>query len=348
MLRCVAGGLSASLVAAHNTARAQAPTEKTQLGIVLYCLGIRQRAERAGGRNLSDPIAFLEHCRGLGAGGIQVPLGRRDEAYATELRRKAEAFGMFIEGIAGLPKSDADLERFDDEVRTAKQAGARAIRVVMIPGRRYERFDDAGEFRQLADRGRRSLERAEPIAARHGVPLALENHKDQRIDERLDVFRRISSQYVGACVDTGNSFALLEDPVEVIRAYAPWAVSVHLKDQAVAEYEDGFLLADVPLGDGFLDLREMVRILREAKPDVCFGLELITRDPLEVPCLTEKYWATFSAVPGRDLARTLRTVRACESKPLPQVSPLPLDEQVAREEDNVKTSLAYAREQLKL
>ncbi len=348
MLLSAAGGLSASLLAATAGRGAQQPPGKTGLGIVTYCLGIQQRAQRGGGqRPLSDPLNLLQHCRRLGAGGIQVALGARDEAYASQLRKTAEAHGMFIEAIAGLPHDKAGVQRFDATIRTAKQAGARVVRVVIIPGRRYERFDSAEEFGEFCRRGLKSLQLAEPVAARHGVSLAVENHKDQRIPQRLALLDQIGSEYVGACVDVGNSFALMEDTIEAVEAYAPWAVTVHLKDQAVREYEDGFLLADVPLGEGFLDLPKMVEILRKAKPEIHFSLEVITRDPLKVPCLTEKYWTTFAKVPGRDLARTLRTVRAKASdKPLAEVSPLPLKQQVEQEKQNVLRSLAYARQHL--
>jgi hypothetical protein len=134
----------------------------------------------------------------------------------------------------------------------------------------------------------------------------------------------------------------------VVEAYAPWAFSVHAKDQAVGEYEDGFLFADVPLGKGFLDLKAMVRILRAARPEARYSLEVITRDPLKVPYLTEKYWATFGDVPACDLARTLRTVKAHARTDLPRVSHLPLADQVKREELNVTESLAYARGHLGL
>ena len=52
-------------------------------------------------------------------------------------------------------------------------------------------------------------------------------------------------------------------------------------------------------------MKGMVDTIRRARPEVCFSLEMITRDPLEVPCLTEKYWSTFDDVNGVHLARML-------------------------------------------
>ena len=153
-------------------------------------------------------------------------------------------------------------------------------------------------------------------------------------------------QFVGACVDTGNSFALLEDPIATVEAFAPWAKSVHLKDQALQLTEDGFWLGDIPLGQGGLDLKRMVDILRETHPQLHFTLELITRDPLLVPCLREDYWATFPDLPARDLARTLRYVREHTSETLQQISELTEEQRLAREDANVRASLDYARDAL--
>ena len=275
-----------------------------------------------------------------------MPLGVRDEAYTRTLREKAEQSGMFVEGIVSPPSGPADVERFDAQLATAQRAGAAVVRTVILPGRRYEFFESAAQFREFAERGRRALELAEPVAAKHRVRLAVENHKDQRVPERIELLRRLSSPWIGACVDVGNSFALLEDPLAVVEAYAPWAISVHLKDQAVQESEDGFLFGDAALGQGFLDLKRMVQVLRQAKPDVRFSLEVITRDPLQVPCLTEKYWATLTDVPGTDLARTLRMVRAHAQKTLPRVSELPPADRAEFEEQNIRQSLAYARTEL--
>ena len=227
----------------------------------------------------------------------------------------------------------------------AAAAGAVAARTVAIPGRRYECFQSTEQFREADSIARRSLELAAPIAEKHKVPLAVENHKDHRNAERIALFEHISSEYVGACVDTENSVAVLEDPTDTVEAFAPW---VHLKDQALQAYRDGFLLADIPLGQGCLDLKKMDSIIRRKKPNARFPLELITRDPLKIPTHTSNYWSTFPDLPAKDLARTLRMVRDNTAKTLKYVSKLSDEAKLATEDAYVRTSLEYARRELDL
>jgi len=322
---------------------------RKRLGIVQYSYALRLSADRAAGKTgFHDPLTFLEHCHELGAGGVQIGLGTRDKDYLARLRKKLEAYGMDLEGTIRLPKDRAETERFTAEARCAREAGVKVLRTVLMGGRRYEQFTRAEHFRRAREQAELSVRLAEPIVAKHDLLLAIENHKDYRAEELMELLRRLGSRHVGVCVDTGNSIALLEDPLEVVRTLAPRAFTVHLKDMAVAEYEDGFLLAEVPLGEGFLDLRKSIAVLREARPGIRFNLEMITRDPLRVPCLTEKYWATATAS-GRDLARTLAMVRKRKPKhSLPRISGKGAKEQLAIEEENVRKSLAYAYEHLSL
>jgi len=218
-----------------------------------------------------------------------------------------------------------------------------------MPGRRYEEFKTIKEFRRAEVAAVRSLELAEPVLARHRFRIAVENHKDHRVAERLRLFEHLGSEWIGACVDVGNNLALLEEPVETVRAFAPWAFTVHLKDHGLRASESGFLLADAALGEGYLDLPGMVRILCEAKPAMRFGLEVITRDALEVPVLTPGYWATFSDVSARELAATLAAVKAhAAPAPFPLLSREPPEAQLKAELRNVEVSLTYARDTLGL
>ena len=324
----------------------QRPT--TTLGLVIYDCRLRRQwlSQNQSGLDLFEPQRFLEHCHALGAGGMQAHLDGLSADRAAALGECAKERGMFIDAIVRLPADKEDLARFEAQIRTAALAGVQAARTTVMPGRRYERFRSLEEFHVFTAWAQRMLELAAPIVKKHRVPLAVENHKDQRIDERVALLKGIDSDYVGACVDTGNSLALLDDPMEAVEALAPWAKTVHFKDQALQLCPEGFLLGDIPLGQGALDLKRMLHILRKANPNIRPVLELLTRDALKVPCLTEEYWITMPRVPGRDLARALRFVRSHQAESLQQVSLLSLDKQVALEDANLSASLKYAREEL--
>src|SRR5687767_5392351 len=128
-------------------------------------------------------------------------------------------------------------------------------------GRRYETFEDWETFRQFAAKARRSLELAEGAVRKAGVKLALENHKDWRVGELLSLPQRLSSEWVGICVDVGNNLALLEDPMKVVESFRPWALCSHFKDMGLQAYADGFLLSEVPLGQGLVDLPAVISLL---------------------------------------------------------------------------------------
>ncbi len=245
---------------------ADTPRRK-RLGVCSYSYNIHWKAARDGHPKVrfKDTIEFLEYCHQLGAGGVQIGVGSREADYPKKLRAKAEAYEMYFEGQVSLPQQSSDVDRFDAEIHAASEAGAAVVRTAMLGGRRYETFDSSEAFRQFAEKSWQSLALAEPILKKHRVRLAIENHKDRRVPELLDLLKRISSEYVGVCVDIGNNIALLEEPMAVVEALAPFAFSTHLKDMAVQEYEEGFLLSEVPLGEGFLDLQKMVAVLMVRK-----------------------------------------------------------------------------------
>ena len=137
--------------------------------------------------------------------------------------------------------------------------------------------------------------------------FALENHKDWTLEQIVEILKGYSSENVGACLDFGNNISLLDDPMDVVEQLAPYALTTHVKDMGLEPYPDGFLLSEVRLGEGVLDLPRMFTMVRQARPKTNFVLEMITRDPLKIPCLTDGYWATFPDRSGRNLARTLQT-----------------------------------------
>jgi len=179
------------------------------------------------------------------------------------------------------------------------------------------------------------------------VKLAVENHKDWRSTELVAIMKVINSEWVGVTLDFGNSLALLENSMDVANQLLPYLVTTHVKDMALEEYKDGFLMSEVPLGTGIVDLKKIFTMCRTKNPTVNFNLEMITRDPLEIPCLRSDYWATFNEIRGSALASTLRMVREKKlEQPLPRVAQLPLDERLEVEEKNIIQSISYSDQNL--
>ncbi|MPR35648.1 sugar phosphate isomerase/epimerase family protein [Salmonirosea aquatica] len=323
---------------------------KTQpMGIVVHSYASRWNAKQPSTKypGFTNAAELMEHCHSIGAGGVQTTIRDWTPEIARKLRDQKEKWGMYLEGSIGLPRNADEVPRFEQEVKTGIEAGVTIFRTVCMNGRRYENFHSPEAIQEFKKNSVASLHLAEPIVRKQGVKLAVENHKDWRADELAALIKALGSDHVGVTLDFGNSIALLEDPMEVVNTLAPYVLSTHVKDMGVREYEDGFLLSEVPLGEGILDLPKIVAICKKYNPNVNFSLEMITRDPLQIPILTKEYWPAMEVVPAEDVAETLRMVRQKKFKTdLPTVAQLSADARLAVEEQNILESLAYSKKLL--
>ncbi|RCR65937.1 sugar phosphate isomerase/epimerase family protein [Larkinella punicea] len=321
------------------------------MGVVVHSYGSRwnSKVESKKYPGFTSAIELIDHCKEIGAGGVQTVVKDWSAEFAKKVRTEREKTGLYLEGSIGLPKKAEQVAAFEQEVVNAKEAGATVLRTVCSSGRRYETYHSNEEWQALKKNALVSLQLSEPILRKHKVKLAVENHKDWRADELVAVLKQIDSEWVGVTLDFGNSIALLEDPMAVVQTLAPYVFTTHVKDMGVAEYPDGFLLSEVPLGRGILDLQKMVAICKKHNPAVTFNLEMITRDPLEIPCRKDAYWETFGGIPRTDMDRTLRMVKQHTYKPaLPKVSQLSAEERLAVEEKNIVSCLSYSSNKLGL
>ena len=345
-------GLRGAFITASTCMAAGLPQgRRTQLGLVTYCfnIAVKNHGTVAGAAKFSDPLIFIEQAAQLGASAVQIPFGICEASRIWAIRDTAERLNITLETTVSLPKNDPDLERFDAELKTLRELGVKIARTVLLPGRRYEQFTSILDYANTMRVATKALSDAEKIARKHEIKLALENHKDQTTEERLALLQQFSSEQIGACLDIGNNIALLEDPLETARSFAPWTLTVHFKDQGLRESADGFLLADVPVGQGAIKLKEIIAIVREKKPAARFHLELITRDPLRIPIYNETYWRTLDALKAPQLASTLALLKT-RSSPIdfPLISKLSAEQQVRAERANIEQSLRYSVEQLGL
>jgi len=340
-------GLGAA--AAWRGAAAVVDVPPKRMGLVIHSYSKRWRGKHSSVKHppFETALDVLDHCREISAAGLQTGVEGWTREFAREVRATLDSYGLYLEGSITLPKDEGDVARFDKDLRAGKEAGAGVFRSA-VGGRRYELYSRLEEFKTFKARAWRSMQLAAPVAHRHDVKIGIENHKDFESAELAEMLGRLASPHIGACLDTGNSLALLEDAMTTVETLAPFVVTTHIKDMAVQSCPEGFLLSEVPLGEGILDLPRMLRRIEKVAPAATVNLEMITRDPLRIPCLTEKYWATFPDKPGVQMAAMLALVKQRGVEKLPTLSDKPVETALAIEEENILKSLRYGGEKLGL
>lgn len=335
-----------AVLASGKPGQADASEGKAVLGGSPTAFSVRAHAAKAN----NQPFSIVDHCHELGLRGAESGLFSPSPESVKSMRQKVDSYGMVVMVNIPLPKSESDVAQFDTTVAAAKEAGVAGLHAAMT-ARRYEQFDSYPAFQANFTQCQRSVELAEPVLAKHRVRLAVENHKGWRAAEQAAWMKRISSEWVGVCLDMGNNISLCEMPDETFNALTPYAIFSHMKDMGVADYPDGFLLAEVPFGQGVINLKERVDQLRRKDPHMLFCIEMITRDPLKIPVFKDSYWATLSkpetGVPGRDVAMIWQLVRNNPPKtPLQMPDQLPMDQRVKAEDDNNLACIQYAHQNL--
>lgn len=339
---------SASTLTAFQPQGAEAASDKALLGGSPTAFSVRVREAR---RN-NKVFDIIEHCHDLGLAGAESTMPATSPDAIKSIRQKVDTYGMKVILNPTLPKGESDVASFDAAVAGCKEAGAFALHAALT-GRRYEQFDSLAAFQANFAQCQKSVDLAEPVLRKYRLPLAIENHKGWRAAEQAAWIKRVSSEWVGVCLDMGNNLSLCEMPDETFRTLLPYTIFSHIKDMGVEDYPDGFLLSEVPFGEGVIDLKERVGQLRNKDRKMLFCLEMITRDPLQIPVFTDKYWATFSdpstQIPGRDVARVLELVRKNPPKtPLPKPDQLSIEERIKAEDEYNLGCIRYARQNLNM
>jgi len=89
--------------------------------------------------------------------------------------------------------------------------------------------------------------------------LALENHADYRGHEVASIIRRVNSPGLRARLDTGNAYAVMEEPEAATTALAPFTVATHIKDLLIRPKHQGLLsLVGCGVGEGDVNVAACV------------------------------------------------------------------------------------------
>ena len=98
-------GMMAVAAAMGSVAFATETPQRSRLGLVAYNCAFRRKwmQQRDPKFDLFEPLAFLKHCHGVGAGGMQTSLGVLDAARVKSLRDFADEQKLFARQMEVLP-----------------------------------------------------------------------------------------------------------------------------------------------------------------------------------------------------------------------------------------------------
>lgn len=112
----------------------------------------------------------------------------------------------------------------------------------------------------------KELKRMIPIVQDLGLFWAIETHFEFTSHELVRLFENngfYPDKNIGICLDTMNLLTMLEDPVQATQRLLPWIVSTHMKDGGLVIYPEGLRSYPAPIGEGWIRLDEIARLLKK-------------------------------------------------------------------------------------
>jgi len=296
-------------------------------------------------RGMQTDVDLMRKAAEWGLQCVQIGLGRPEQAEHREaLRAEAESLSLAIAGQSGGVPS---VEAFEHEIRAAKELGCEVVRHASGPFRLMKRPVPPKEMAE-------ALSAVAAQAEGENVTIAIENHQDYTAEELASIMGDVDSSHIGVCLDTGNSIALLEDPMHTAETLARYTKTVHLKDYLVMPAEHGVDLVGTALGTGAIENAPIIELLRGQAPVETLYINI--ENPLErcpVPIMTREFADEFGERRLADLAPVLALVeksKELHADPvrLPQERGL-LDVEIAAVEDESnRAAVAYCRDVLGL
>jgi inosose dehydratase len=130
------------------------------------------------------------------------------------------------------------------------------------------------------------------VAVRSGIRTVLHPHVGTQVETAAEVRRFLADSDLPLCVDTGHLLIGGTDPVELVRAHPHRVGHVHLKDvraDLAEQVRDGRISYTeavmagiyVPLGDGDVNVAELLKLLRDNDYHGWYVLEQDTALPAQ-------------------------------------------------------------------
>ncbi len=304
-----------------------------------------------------SPFEYLDYCARWKAKVVHFSeirfLGSLEEAHVKRVREHAGKLGIELEiGMRSIcPTSklfDAAQGTAEEQIvrmtAAARTAGSKIVRAFL--GNSADRSADQPiEFH--IENTARVLRAVRSRVLDSGVKIAIENHSgDMQARELKMLIEEAGTDFVGACLDSGNPVWTLEDPHLTLEVLHPYVLTSHLRDSAVWRVPEGVAAKWVRLGEGNVGIREYIQKYIKLCPGLPLTLEIIVTDPRIFPCFREEFWGGYRNVRAWEFARFLTLAE--KGRPHEGLPPAPREQAAQRQREDLEVSLRYCQDILRV
>ncbi|MEM2929993.1 MAG: sugar phosphate isomerase/epimerase family protein [Thermoproteota archaeon] len=239
-------------------------------------------------KKLLDAVGLLKKAESLGVKVVQIcdnyPLHKVTNGMLDEISAASKEMGIIVEvGTRGV-----ELRNLLTYLSIAKRLNAKILRTT------FETPDKNPNLKRIVMQIKQALPRFEE----NGVSIALENYEQFNSKELAFVIKRLNSNFVGACLDTVNSFGASECLEDVVNRLSAFAINLHLKDFDIIrlKHRMGFKIVGRPLGEGKLNIDRLFKVLENKgrEPSVIVELWVPFSGSIEKTISKEEKWAAKS------------------------------------------------------
>ncbi len=249
-------------------------------------------------------LDLIELAAHHGMAGVELPLDILPDhtpAGMDRLGALLQSKGMTY--VLDLPVLDVMQAR--DSLPLARRAGARVVRCMVsafLEGARAVHIPDwNAHMRDMIAK----LLAVRPLLDELDMVLAIENHQDVNSDDLL-VLCEAGGPRVGVTFDVVNPLAVAEEPYEFARRLGPRIFNVHIKDYTIHPTASGYNLVRASIGEGCIDWRAMLTLLREVAPHALWHIELAALNARHIRLYEDQWWRGY---PPRDIRAMLPLFR---------------------------------------
>ena len=268
-----------------------------------YTVGLQAAGTPRANPNAIGLSGFVDLARQVGAQCIEL-----DWRWLTPLddgdlgRLRGRLAGMMP--ICSFWLSQEPGETLTQAIRCTAALGSTLIRLHLTPVLEGGRAEWGSRWQEMVEHARATLCREAPRAADEGLTLAIEDHQDLGSEELVAIAEEAGSN-VGVTFDTGNPFAVGEDPVEFARRAAARIRHVHLKDYRAQFTRQGFRLVRCAVGDGCVPFEEIAAVLAPHAAPLTASIELGALDARHIRLFEPAWWNGYAPREARELATAL-------------------------------------------